>query len=70
MGLIDDQNKKKKAAHEGGNSDKISKKSRMNSSGRKILSDDLVDKSSKKGKNDPIQIMLPKGDSIADLQKS
>jgi len=59
MSIIDEQ-KKKKASHEGGNSDKFSKRSLMNSSGRKINSDDIVDRSSRRGKNDPIQIMQPK----------
>lgn len=31
----------------------------MNSSGKKINTEDLVDKSSRKGKNDPIQIIQP-----------
>lgn len=57
--MVDDQSKKKKASHEGGNSDKRSKRSLMNSSGKKINTEDLVDKSSRKGKNDPIQIIQP-----------
>ena len=54
MGLMDEQNKKKKTSHEGGNSDKLSRRSRYNSSGKKINSDDLVDRSTHKGKNDPV----------------
>lgn len=59
MGLIDEQNKKKKASHEGGNSDKHSRRSLLTSSGRKIKSDELIDRSTKKGKNDPISIIQP-----------
>jgi len=48
MSLVDETNRKKKASHEGGNSDKYdtgSRNSRMASSGKKIKSDDLVDRS-------------------------
>lgn len=67
MSIIDEHNRRKKSSHEGGGSDKYSRKSLMNSSGRKINTDELVDKSTHKSKNDPVQIMLPRRESTKDL---
>ena len=69
MGIVEDNIKKKKASHEGGNSDKFSKRSLMNSSGRKINSDDIVDKSSRRGKNDPIQIIQPRNEPTSEKKR-
>ena len=68
MAMIDEHNRRKKASHEGGNSDNYSRRSHMNSSGRKINSDELVDKSTHRSKNDPLQIMVPRQDSGKDLR--
>lgn len=60
--LIEQQNRKRQ--NEGGFSDKTSHLSRslLNSSGKRIKSDDIIDSSTKKGRDDPISIMHPEDD--------
>lgn len=73
MGLMEENSKKKKASHEGGHSDRydtLSGRSKLTGSGKKIKSDEWVDRSTQKGKNDPVSIMHPGADSNADPKKA
>jgi len=70
MAEMEEWARKRKATLEGGEGDNVPKRLRMNASGKKILSDDIIDKSTKKSKNEPVVIMEPDHDNDNEKRSS